>query len=188
MKKSFELFLKDVEINFNKKNINDIISDYKDNYSNNILVFYKRLSDLTKELDNSDKRINNFNIIKKEIENININNYDSYFLVIDTIMVLAIEYCLIKKNTEAIELFNKVVQFGEKYNNYSKENYYDIINCAYSWLVYYSYEDKDYKSTKKYCNKVLSNYEKVKNDSNYFVTEKESVDICKRYLDEIKKE
>ena len=102
-------------------------------------------------------------------------------------MLLGIEYYLIKEKNNAIDYFYKVVVFGEKYRSYSKENYFDIINCAYSWLVYYSFEDGDYKTTEKYCDIVINNYLEVKDDPNYFVTEKESVDICKKYLDEIKK-
>ena len=44
-----------------------------------------------------------------------------------------------------------------------------------------------YEEAKKYCNKVLDNYLEVKDDANYFVLEKDSVDICKKYLEEIKK-
>ena len=131
--------------------------------------------DLVKNIDNSNTRINELVKIKDEIKDIKIVDYETYFMVIDILMLLGIEYYLIKNNNEA------------KYNTYSKENYYDIINCAYSWLVYYSFEDKDYKTTEKYCRKVLDNYLEVKDDPKYFVTEKESVDICNKYLEEIKK-
>ena len=148
---------------------------------------YKNKLDQLKKIEDHNVLINELVNFIKEIEYLEIDNYDSYFLVIDSLMLLGIEYYLIKDKNNAIDYFYKVVDFGEKYRSYSKENYFDIINCAYSWLVYYSFEDGDYKSTEKYCNIVIDNYLEVKDDPNYFVTEKESVDICKKYLDEIKK-
>lgn len=148
---------------------------------------YKNKLDQLKKIEDHNIIINELVSFIKEIEHLKIDNYDSYFLSIDSLMLLGIEYYLIKDKNNAIDCFNKVVDFGEKYKSYSKENYYDIINCAYSWLVYYTFEDGDYKTTEKYCNKVIDNYLEVKDDPNYFVTEKESVDICKKYLDEIKK-
>ena len=148
---------------------------------------YKNKLDQLKKIEDHNVLINELVNFIKEIEYLEIDNYDSYFLVIDSLMLLGIEYYLIKDKNNAIDYFYKVVDFGEKYRSYSKENYFDIINCAYSWLVYYSFEDGDYKTTEKYCNIVINNYLEVKDDPNYFVTEKESVDICKKYLDEIKK-
>lgn len=145
-----------------------------------------RLSSI-KKIEDSNDMISELIKFNEEIDNLEIENYDSYFLAIDSLMLLGIEYYLTKDKNNAIDCFNKVVDFGEKYRSYSKENYFDIINCAYSWLVYYSFEDGDYKTTEKYCDIVINNYLEVKDDPNYFVTEKESVDICKKYLDEIKK-
>ena len=102
-------------------------------------------------------------------------------------MLLVIYWYFIYNNNINKYYFDIVVEFGEKYKNYSKKNYYDIINCAYSWLVYYAFEDKDFDTVNKYCNIVLRNYSTVKDDPNYYVTEKESVDICKKYLDALKK-
>lgn len=152
-----------------------------------MIDLFKNKLESIKKIEDSNDMISELIKFNKEIDNLEINSYDSYFLVIDSLMLLGIEYYLIKDKNNAIDCFNKVVGFGEKYKSYSKENYYDIINCAYSWLVYYSFEDGDYKTTEKYCNKVIDNYLEVKDDPNYFVTEKESVDICKKYLDEIKK-
>ena len=88
----------------------------------------------------------------------------------------------------ALSIKSELAARAEKAEDPSKKNYYDIINCAYSWLVYYSYNDKNYDKVKEYCNKVLSNYNEVKDDPDYNITEKESVSICLNYLDSIKKE
>ncbi len=152
-----------------------------------MIDLFKNKLESIKKIGDSSVMVSELIQFINEIDTLEINSYDSYFLVIDSLMLLGIEYYLIKDKNNAIDCFNKVVVFGEKYKDYSKENYFDIINCAYSWLVYYTFEDGDYKTTEKYCNKVLDNYLEVKDDPNYFVTEKESVDICKKYLDEIKK-
>ena len=147
-----------------------------------------------KEKLNSIKKIQNHQIMidelvkfNEEIDSLEINNYDSYYLLIDSLMLLGIEYYLVRNNEKAKCYFNKVVEFGETYKDYSKDNYYDIINCAYSWLVYYAFKNKDFDTVNKYCNIVLENYSTVKDDPNYYVTAKESVDICKKYLDALKK-
>lgn len=152
-----------------------------------MIDLFKNKLESIKKIEDSSVMVSELIQFINEINTLEIDSYDSYFLVIDSLMLLGIEYYLIKDKNNAIDYFKKVVDFGEKYRSYSKENYFDIINCAYSWLVYYSFEDGDYKTTAKYCNKVINNYLEVKDDPNYFVTEKESVDICKKYLDEIKK-
>ena len=155
--------------------------------------------DLVKNIDNSNTRINelvkDIGFVKLPVGGkifyIDQSDNNAAYLFFDAngkvISNIVVGDYLIKNNSEAKSYFNKVVSFGEKYNTYSKENYYDIINCAYSWLVYYSFGDKDYKTTEKFCRKVLDNYLEVKDDPKYFVTEKESVDICNKYLEEIKK-
>lgn len=148
---------------------------------------YKKRLESIKEIKDHQIMIDELIKFNEEIVSLEINNYDSYYLVIDSLMLLGIEYYLVKNNKEANYYFNKVVELGEKYKDYSKDNYYDIINCAYSWLVYYAFEDKDFDTVNKYCNIVLRNYSTVKDDPNYYVTEKESVDICKKYLDALKK-
>ena len=142
---------------------------------------------LAKKINNAECRIKKLVEIKDELRKLKVSSYDIYYTLIDILMLLGIEYYLINNIAIAKVYFNKVVTFGEKYPLYSKKNYYDIINCAYSWLAYYSFEDNDLTTAEKYCNIVINNYLEVKDDPNYFVTEKESVQICSKYLDEIKK-
>ena len=188
MNNSFDEFLKNIEEKSNCNDIDNYIKEFNNNNFDKSVTFYSKLLELVKKEENSSIRIKAINIIRDNIKDISINDYNSYFLFIDITMLLGIEYYLINNNDKAKYYFDIVVEFGEKYKNYSKKNYYDIINCAYSWLVYYSYNDKNYDKVKEYCNKVLSNYNEVKDDPDYNITEKESVSICLNYLDSIKKE
>lgn len=83
-------------------------------------------------LTNSNTKINQIIKLKNQIKNIEIINYNLYFLSIDANMLLGNEYFLSKKKDKARATFKEVVNIGEKYHNYSKMNYYNIINCAYS--------------------------------------------------------
>ena len=186
MIKSFNSFINDIEKNFDYNKLDCYIHTFNNNFTNNYINFYKVLLKKIKQIKNIEIRINSLIIINENINKDDIINYDSYFIVIDTIMLLGIDYYL-TNNNKAKKQFMDVVSFGEKYYYYSKENFYDIINCAYSWLVYYSYNEKDYSMVEYYCNKVINNYYEVKNDPNYNVQEKDSVDICIKYLEIIKK-
>ena len=50
---------------------------------------------------------------------------------------------------------------GEKHKKESKERFYDEINCAYTWIGYYLYNEEDYNESLKYFKKVIKNYSHI---------------------------
>ena len=86
----------------------------------------------------------------------------------------------------AKKYFNKAIEYGEKHKKESKERFYDEINCAYTWIGYYLYNEEDYNESLKYFKKVIKNYNSVKDDPNYSVNEKDSVPNSISYINSIK--
>ena len=73
----------------------------------------------------------------------------------------------------------------EKYLKESRKTYHDALNCAYTWVGYYLYNKGEYKEALPYFERVLELYEEVKDDSNYFVKEVDSVSNSVLYIEAI---
>jgi tetratricopeptide (TPR) repeat protein len=157
------------------KDPEDVVKYYRDLLQNNIKVKDIKL------------RISNYNVILNNVKDIPVDNYDTYKLIFDAYMLLALDYQAIGYINYAEVLFEDVINFGKKNDKYSKKDYYDLLNCAYSWMVYILYNRKDYKKAIEYCNIVINNYDSVKNNKGYHVSEIDSVKICKDYLNSINK-
>ena len=159
----------------------DLIKKFEKQYGTDIekkICFYRYLL-------NSNKRVNldeYYKLSKSFLRRLNINNVKSieqYLLIIDIMMITAIMLDRYSDREKALEMFESAIKFGNKYSSYSKENYYDALNCAYSWKGVYCYNSFKYEEALLCFNKIIDNY-------NYFVKEKDSVPISEMYIRKIK--
>ncbi len=144
--------------------------------------FYRLLLDNTSLVNNAKYGLDVLKSICNNVEKIKINSLFEYKVIIDAYVLTGIMTFQLKRLDESKIYFYKAINFGEQYRNYSKENYYDALNCAYTWYAYFFMMMKKYDGAEKIYNRVLTNYNEVKDDPNYFVTEKESVETSKKNL------
>ena len=148
--------------------------------------FYRLILDREDIINNVNYSFDILLAIINNVETLKVNNIFVYKIVIDAYILGAIVASQINKSKESEELFDKALKFGEEHNGYSKDNYYDALNCAYTWKAYFYLSKREYSKAKLLYNKVVTNYEEVKDDPNYFVKEKQSVDTSKAYLEKLK--
>ena len=148
--------------------------------------FYRLILDREDIINNVNYSFDILLAIINNVETLKVNNIFVYKIVIDAYILGAIVASQINKSKESEELFDKAIKFGEEHNGYSKDNYYDALNCAYTWKAYFYLSKREYSKAKLLYNKVVTNYEEVKDDPNYFVKEKQSVDTSKAYLEKLK--
>ena len=170
------------------KNYLDVINKFeKNNNKDSKVVFYRWI------LENNKKNMSikeYYNLSIKMINNLDkekVDNYDKYMLIMDILMITAIVCSDNKCIDFANNLFSMAISFGEENDKYSKQNYYDVLNCAYSWIGTIYFSNKEYEKALIVFNKVIDNYYKVKNEPNYKIKEKESVPISQKYIKEITK-
>ena len=172
---------------FTKDKIQEILSKFNDDdieknkYFFGIILNYKEtLKDLPLSMQITDIVTDTLLNKSKEKDN------PYYKLIIDYYILTAIECDMYKDIDNAKKYFNKAIEYGEKHKKESKERFYDEINCAYTWIGYYLYNEEDYNESLKYFKKVIKNYNSVKEDPNYSVNEKDSVPNSISYINSIK--
>ena len=170
-----------------KDRIQEILSRFNDDDVEKVNYFYRIILDFKSTLRDLPLSIEITDIVTDTLlKKVKKNNNPYYKLIIDYYMLTALECDSYKDIENAKKYFNKAIEFGEKYSKESKERYYDELNCAYTWIGYYLYQDKDYKNALKCFEKVMDKYNSVKDDPNYSVTEKDSVPNSISYIENIK--
>lgn len=168
-----------------------LIDEFEDYFSTNQvsddyrIIFYRVIVDKMNSSIDFSFSIKILLKIYSKIVDLEILNIDSYLLKIDTIMILGIQYFQNKQVEKSKKKILEAIQFGEKYIYFSKENYYDALNCAYSWMGYYYYQDGNLEEALTCFKKILSYDEEVKDDPNYYVKEENSVSMSRAYIEEI---
>lgn len=168
-----------------------LIDEFEDYFSTNQvsddyrIIFYRVIVDKMNSSIDFSFSIKILLKIYSKIVDLEILNIDSYLLKIDTIMILGIQYFQNKQVEKSKKKILEAIQFGEKYIYFSKENYYDALNCAYSWLGYYYYQEGNLEEALTCFKKILSYDEEVKDDPNYYVKEENSVSMSRAYIEEI---
>ena len=111
-----------------------------------------------------------------------------YRTVIDAYMIGAIRCYDLNEIDVAWKYFYEAAYYGEKNLKESKKDYYDALNCAYSWLGV-MYLNSGYKKAALDCfERIIELYNDVKDDKNYSVKEVESVPIALKYTKLLKKD
>lgn len=166
----------------------DYIKKFEKNNKNfiNKISFYREILDNQNKKMTCDEYYNLSNIMLENLDIKNIISYDHYMLVIDIMMITAINCDDYNKNYSNL-MFEKAIKFGEENDNYSYQNFYDALNCAYTWMGTIKYAKKEYKEALILFNKVIANYNKVKDNPNYNIREKDSVPISRNYIEIINK-
>ncbi len=145
--------------------------------------FYYEMFSLVQSL-NSKKLVEDIgNTIVDNVMN-KVNDY--YMLVIDVTILTALYFYRCQDFDESYNYFLKAVKVGEDCFTESKKNYFDALNCAYTWVGFYDYQKHEYQKALTSFHRVLELYDLVKDDPNYFVKEADSVPNSIRYIDMIK--
>jgi len=169
-----------------KDKIQEVLSRFNDDDIEKVNYFYRIILDFKGTLKDLPLSMEITDIVTDTLlKKVKKDNNPYYKLIIDYYMLTALECDSYNDLENAKKYFNKAIDFGKKFDKESKERYYDEINCAYSWMGYYLYQDKDYKEALKYFKKVIDNYNSVKDDPNYSVTENDSVPNSIAYIDSI---
>ena len=111
----------------------------------------------------------------------------TYQTIMDTNILIGIELYYQPDIEKSAEHFKTAINCGEENINYSKEEYYNALNCAYSWLGVIYYNQKDIPNALSCFNKAVEHYNEVKDDPNYFVKEDQVIGICKGYIESLSK-
>lgn len=200
-------FKEDVDVNLLK--INSMNSNTLFNYLENLTLqiesllkvikdnsqykkyYYHKLLNILINIKNIELKIFIKDLIVNNLNNHKEKNNIYYKIVIDAYIYTAIECFEQNLFDISLTLFKQVTDYGEKYRFLSKENYFDALNCAYWWLGYYYQTNKQNDKALACYKKIVNNYEEVKDDPNYFTTEKDTVNISLKnikLLEALKKE
>lgn len=152
------------------------------------VYFYRKIIDSIDLINNLNEALDILNKVLINVNDISINDVFVYKLVIDVYVLTAIYYFTGKNYNTSEKYFDLSIEFGKKYDKLSKEDFYDALNCAYTWKAYYLRTRRENKEALLLYKQVIKNYEKVKDDPNYHVREIESVDISKKSIEEINKD
>lgn len=109
----------------------------------------------------------------------------TYTTIMDANILTGIELYYKPDINTAANHFKVAITCGEDNLNYSKEEYYNALNCAYSWLGVIYYNQKDIPNALTCFEKAIEHYNEVKDDPNYFVKENQVIGICKGYIETI---
>lgn len=111
-----------------------------------------------------------------------------YNLIMDTNILCGIRLYSEKELIGAQIYFQNAVIFGENHSIFSKQEYFDSLNCAYSWAGVIYFNQKNKKEALNCFKKAVEHYNEVKDDPNYEVKEKDIITICKQYIEGLQKE
>jgi tetratricopeptide (TPR) repeat protein len=197
--KDIESFKKSIETTYPTINsVNDIEKQFID--------FEEKINELNPSNINEYRLHYYRNIIENIIDNIDIidlnrlanhiiittNKYiddqHKYSLVMDTNILCGIRLYSKKEIIGSQIYFQNAIIYGENHQVYSKKDYFDSLNCAYSWagVIYYNQNNKI--EAYNCFQKAISHYNEVKDDPNYEVKEKDIIPICVQYITGLEKE
>ena len=183
-----------------EQSINKIIKNIKEDIEIKeiIIEFEKQIT----EIENKNKLRNTFyrkiietysdkteiNIYKEisnqilEIMQNSLEDQNKYSVIMDTNILLAIRLYFEKQIDESEYYFKQSIDYGEKNPKYSKSEFYNALNCAYSWLGVIYYNKNNFEKAYKCFDTAIQHYNEVKDDPNYFVKEKEVIKTCQSYI------
>lgn len=107
---------------------------------------------------------------------------DKYSIIMDTNILLAIRLYIEKQIDQSEYYFKQSIEYGEKNQKYSKFEFYNALNCAYSWLGVIYYNKNNFEEAYECFNTAIQHYNEVKDDPNYFVKETEVIKTCQSYI------
>lgn len=192
---SIKEFQKSCEETLKQANkINDYVKEFEKQISNlNINkneyreYFYRNL--LEKFVDTANIKIIQ-DIVDSIMDLIKDSEHDKhkYALIMDSNILLAIRLYFEQDIDTAKEHFITAKEYGEQNIDISKNEYYNALNCAYSWLGAIEYQKGNITIAKEYFTQAVINYNEVKDDPNYNVREKDVIGICQNYLKAINRD
>lgn len=134
----------------------------------------------------SDKvEINTYKEVSNQILEIMQNSpesQDKYVIIMDTNILLAIRLYFERQIDQSEYYFKQSIEYGEYNKKYSKLEFYNALNCAYSWLGVIYYNKNNFEESYKCFKTAIEHYDEVKDDPNYFVKETEVIKTCQSYI------
>lgn len=118
----------------------------------------------------------------KEIYNKEEIHFEGYLINMDIHVLTGIKSYFENKIDYAKNNFSTAIKIGENYKEYSKKDFYNALNCAYSWLGTIKFNEKKIENAYNLFCKAMKNYNEVKDDENYHVKETEVINICQNYI------
>jgi tetratricopeptide (TPR) repeat protein len=156
------------------------INEYRLNYYRTVI---EKIID-TIDIISLNKLANHIIITTNEYK----DDQHKYNLVMDTNILCGIRLYSEKEIIGSQIYFQNAIIYGENHLDYSKKEYYDSLNCAYSWagVIYFNQNNKI--EAYNCFQKAIDHYNEVKDDPNYNVKEKDIIQICTQYVAGLQKE